>query len=269
MSRAMSYFYAEIINIVLAILIIIECKKKEKNCIYFPVALLLGFILYVISICAEGWIFKVDYDFRTQVYVGLLDMFFEFLFIGLVIKRASVKNSYVHSFDGIIYGVMVAIGFSFFENLFINSRFSMVNNVIYRSSISSLDNVMYGAILGFALISYKELSMNGKKIKGFLSIVCGFIIAVLLHSVTHPFMRCAGKTMPVMYHMILIGLIAFFVISQYIINHNISREYSKNGSDKFSVTALQTGENCFCPNCGNKCNKNMNFCERCGTKLNI
>lgn len=214
-----NFLCAELTNIVLIMLILFEQQKNKKKYNYLLRAYILG-CLVVIPCGLLELFFSIggnngDYNLSTMIWIGPIEEFIKLLIACLVIRSVCRKNLFANNFDGIIYSVMVAVGFSFVENLFYALPNISQKTALGRSLVSSPEHAIYGAILGASASKYRELSLNGKKVKGFLYVAFGFAIAAILHSAADSMIFVAGTSIPKIFHVIVIVSGILFVVDQY------------------------------------------------------
>ena len=103
-----------------------------------------------------------------------------------IVIRANVyvSHDFNQVFDGIVYGVTVALGFSFIENVFYfidlyttQSAYVFVASTIFRGLFTTLGHVTFTGVMGYYVGRAKFSTNNRTRI-----LVTGVVYAALLHA---------------------------------------------------------------------------------------
>ena len=148
--------------------------------------------------------------------VALIEEFCKWIFLVL----CTWKNKHFNFlFDGIVYGVFVALGFATLENfLYVFNPEGGISTAILRAVLSVPAHAFFGVFMGYY---YGIARMNKNQKKGCLIfIVLSLIVPVLLHGI---FDFCLSGE-----HLIYIAIYAIFIIILYVVSFRRIKRLSKN-----------------------------------------
>lgn len=142
---------------------------------------------------------------------GLIEEFAKFTILS---EKVYKKKFFDEPRDGLIYGMLVGIGFSLLENFFFGLTFVGLPGafmvVTLRGIITTFMHLLAGGIIGyyFGLAKFKHLQQASTKEKSSL-IIRGLILAILFHGLYNLVIRFG-------YSWLMIPL-AIFLVAVYII----------------------------------------------------
>ncbi len=187
--------------------------------------------------------------FQLFIYVLIKIAFIEELCKFIFTYFISYNNvEFDEAIDGILYGVFVALGFAFLENLFYVFGYGFSTGLL-RAITAVPMHASAGIIMGYYFGLSKMSKYNNKLSLEKKYLVLSLLIPILLHCV-YDFLAFSGNQLFVILFYILI--VIMYVISFIKINKffriNTKMKYKDN----------------YCPNCGVKVNGN--YCTNCGRK---
>src|SRR3989338_2043680 len=168
-----------------------EPGKLMRKCFYsgFFVVILAGVLELVIFSLAGlptnllGQVTQLDWRILSfgAIIIGIVEEVVKY-----AVLRATVfySHDFNQIFDGIVYGITVALGFSIAENILYFLEFSEYSTgnfifaALFRALFSTLLHVMTAGIMGYYLGKAK-FSLNNKK----MYIVTGLVSAILIHAI--------------------------------------------------------------------------------------
>ena len=177
--------------------------------------------------------------------VALLEEFSKYIFL----YKLSYKDSeFDELYDGIVYGVFVALGFAFFENLFYVFSLGFVTGV-FRGIFAVPGHACDGALMGYylGLAKYHSLYDDQKLERR------NIFLSLLIPTISHGIYDFSISTKNGYFYIFFL----VFVICMYIYILKKIKEIS-------SIRRKMKYNDNFCPNCGIKVESN--FCPYCGRK---
>ena len=203
----------------LIIIIYIYSKDKvEKE----PLGLILKLIIYgAISGLLAGYAeeFASYYlptypqnSFEYAVSTAfLLAAFWEELLKLLLLRLGSWRHpSFNYRFDGIVYGVSVAVGFAVLENVMYASMYGMQTAIVRAFTAVPL-HAFCGAVMGIIYSYSKKASIDGNKGASLVYILLAWLAPLTIHGIydTFAMMRTSTSTIALL---IFIALLYIYII---------------------------------------------------------
>ncbi len=151
-------------------------------------------------------------------------------------------------YDMIIYGVFVALGFAFFENLFYVYE-GGIGTGILRAILTVPGHACDGVFMGYFLGLAKVTAIKGKKSDETKYKLLSLLVPVLLHGF---YDYCLFVS-----NLEFIGLFLIFVILLFVFSVKKVKRVSKMGvrvrfKNRFCTNCGTPVKSQFCPNCGNE-----------------
>jgi len=166
-----------------------------------------------------GVVFNLPFDLMGPISLSLIIVLISAgpieEFIKYIFLRYSVyfKSEFNQVFDGVVYGIIIALGFSLFENIFyifvinhdMESNLQFITAISYRAVYTTLLHILSTGIIGFYLGKAKFSSYNRN-----FTIAKGLIIGILLHSLFNV-LTLLGMVGQILSIIMLILTLTFFV----------------------------------------------------------
>jgi protease PrsW len=252
-------FSISVIPVILIGLFVFK-KDKDKESPKLLLKLALGGIFSFLLVWIISAIMSAIFPFFNQDMTkqNLLQLIIS-VFIGIAFVEEISKWIFVymisyndrefdHIYDGIIYAVFVALGFSFVENLFYVYE-SGITTGILRAVTAVPAHACFGIFMGYYLGLSKQSKLNNNPKLARKNMILSIFTPLILHGI---YDYCIF-TEKVIFFILLFGFIVFL----YIISlKNIKKLVMINRKMKY--------KNNFCPNCGNIVDSS--FCPFCGGK---
>lgn len=202
-------------------------KDKEKEPIDFLIKLLIYGVLSSIFVVLINIVLNMldiklidinnastkDILFYCFISIALLEEVSKFIF--LYISSYKSKN-YDYTFDMIVYGAFVSLGFALFENIIYVQEYG-IKVGFQRSGTAIVLHACCGIIMGMYLGSAKIKDLNNKKSK-YLFIALSIIVPTLIHGM---YDYCALTKS--LYNLILIVMV-ISTSSIIFVNYNKARD---------------------------------------------
>ncbi len=183
----------------LYLLIILFCLGIVGTIISININNFLKNNFYFLNIPIENWSFK-EIIFHSFVVIAILEEGIKWLITFLSIWK---NKNFNYTYDGIIYSVVVALGFASLENIFYVLNYGLVTG-IFRGILSVPGHAFFGVFTGYYLGLAKQ---RKNKIK---CLFLSFLIPVLLHGI-FDFLLLSNNI--ITYLLFLLFLIILYFIS--------------------------------------------------------
>ncbi len=206
------------------LIIILFVYFQDKYSREPTLTLFVTFILGIVSVIPAALIENIyewtinlkagDNIWVTIVYafigVGLTEEFFKFLFLRLYIYK---NKNFSEPMDGVVYAVMVSMGFAALENIFYVFIFSddPMGTAIARSLTAVPAHACFGVIMGL-YFGYARFTFAKKRFRLLSKAV---ILAALAHGIYDVFLFIGCPLCPIL---TILCLIVFIIISLRIIS---------------------------------------------------
>lgn len=189
--------------------------KVEKE----PLPLILKLIAFGAACCyVAGFAENVAAGFLPSYPKGtlnyalinafLLAAFWEELIKFLALKLGSWKNSsFNYRFDGVVYGVSVAVGFAVLENVMYVSMYGFATALVRAFTAVPL-HAFCGAAMGIFYSYAKEASILGQNGKSMFNRILALVVPMLIHGVYDTLAMMSSE----LASMLLIVFVAFLYI---------------------------------------------------------
>ena len=178
-----------LLPVFLILLYIYRADKKEREPIRFVLKTMLMGALFALP-CAfienalEG-ILKEMYDPETIKYsfmentigVALVEEFSKWLVFMIFVWKS---KDFDHTFDGIVYGASISLGFAAIENVFYVIDYG-TGVSIARAIFSIPGHTTFGLFMGYYMSKAKKRSVKNKS--GFIAIIFALLYPTLLHGI--------------------------------------------------------------------------------------
>ncbi|MCQ2546493.1 MAG: PrsW family glutamic-type intramembrane protease [Clostridia bacterium] len=212
---------------ILIIIYIFRMDKVEHE----PRSLIIKLLIFGVISCLPAMFFEtlistgnpglqvgtVEYAFFTAFAVAALcEEFFKFLLLRLGSWRSKNFN---YRFDGIVYGVAVAVGFALFENVMYVAQ-GGIETAIMRGILAVPLHAFCGVFMGVFYGAAKKYSIEGRKGKVINRTLLALVVPMLIHGIydTLAFMESGFTT----------GLLLAFVAFMYIVAIRVVRDFSRD-----------------------------------------
>lgn len=235
-------------------------KDREKEPVRLLIKLFIGgisscFLVLMISPIIDAIIPILGADSSK---LNLLELAIN-IFIGVALIEEGCKwlmvylisykdSSFDHLYDAILYGVFVALGFAFFENLMYVYQ-GGISTGILRAILAVPGHACDGMIMGYYLGLAKMADLNGQRKQMHKNIVLSILMPTIVHGI-YDYCLTYGNVL-----FLLIFLV--FIVLLYIYSLKKVKEVS-------SITTKMKYKDNFCPVCGHKVESN--YCPICGRK---
>lgn len=137
------------------------------------ITLIIGVILKVIFPTADPLSIAQQF-FKAFVVVALVEEFSKYIIVRYYAQR---NKEFDEPFDGIVYAVMVSMGFAALENILYVFQFGMGNGIV-RAFTAVPAHATFGIIMGYFMGKAKFATTKREKIKLNLT---GLIAATVFH----------------------------------------------------------------------------------------
>jgi len=206
--------------------------KVEKEPLMLLLILFLSGVVAVLMSIAMSYLTKSNFpilnsksmDFKTifiQNFLGiaLVEEFFKWFFLNIIAWR---NKNFNFLFDGIVYGVFVALGFATLENiLYVFNVSTEFSTAILRALLSVPGHCFFGVFMGY-YFGLARMAKNNNR-DWFIFYVMSLLIPIILHGI---FDFCLSWD-----KMIYIFVFAGFVSILYLVSFLRIRRLSQN--DKY------------------------------------
>lgn len=268
-------FIALIPVIIISTLIIIRDKERE------PIKTLVKYyalgILSVIIANVFYSIFNYEPNSDSIFLVVFIGVFFGIALIEELSKWISVKIGmikdieYDNMYDGILFAMIVSLGFAAIENILyvlgsIDSFASFYLVALFRALLAVPGHVIDGLFMGLFLEKAKISKLNDDDFGNIMYHGLSLLVPMLLHTIYDSILIYLTGN-----HSETTGMIMFLIFIAYIIVINVvAIVLFIKTSNKSAISLKSTNKNNvpvkrFCPNCGAVVNGDM-YCHNCGYK---
>lgn len=145
---------------------------------------------------------------------GLIEEFVKFCILS---EKVYKEKSFDEPRDGLIYGMIIGIGFSLLENFFFGLTLMGVPGglliIVARGIITTFMHLLAGGIIGycFGLAKFKAHGQASKK-EGSWLVVRGLIFAILFHGLYNLVIRFSYAWLMIPLSIFLIGVYIYIII---------------------------------------------------------
>lgn len=226
----------------LIIIIYIYGKDKvEKE----PIGLIAKLILYgmccgFVASAAESFVMSIvpSYPEGTLEY-AMTEAFFVAALCEEAVKLIAVKlgswrsGHFNYRFDGIVYGVSVAVGFAILENVMYVTMYGF-GTAIVRAFTAVPLHAFCGAVMGIHLSYAKKASIDGRGLARIGHMVLAYIVPFVIHGTYDTFAMMRTQQASVC----LIAFVIFLYITVTAMINRMSRDdrnggfYRRGGNDE-------------------------------------
>ncbi|MCB0663143.1 MAG: PrsW family intramembrane metalloprotease [Saprospiraceae bacterium] len=182
MNVLLLFLLATVPALIICILIIQADKHEKEDKLQLLLALLSGAIITIPAFYVEAMAHNAGWEEPTNISKTIL---YSFLAIGGVeelLKALALvllfypRRFFNEPFDGILYSVMIGMGFALVENYLYAYRLGDVSNLVVRAFTAVPAHASFGIIMGYFAGKAKfDSSMPGRRL------VLGFLLAALIH----------------------------------------------------------------------------------------
>lgn len=158
------------------------------------------------------------------------------------------KETFDEKFDGIIYGVFVALGFAFIENLFYvytNGFSTGLLRAVTSVPLHACAGIFMGYYLSFAKLEKHKNNKNQER----KYLILSLLIPTFIHGL-YNYLIFTQK--PIFIVIFFILVIVMYVLGIKKINHLVSINRKIVYKDKFCSNCGSVVDSDFCPRCGKK-----------------
>lgn len=196
-------------------------------------------------------------EFILNMMIGLNEEFLKIAAVAYIIFR---HRKYVRNYDGMIFGIMIGLGFSFYENIFYVTKYG-ADILKLRAFTAIPGHMIDGAIWGYGLTAVNNLYIQHKRYLFFLKIAPYFLLGSFFHGLYDYILylksildlNMGDKAFDTLFIILpFIGVLLVFIYVE------IRRLYKKQEPIVF------TG---ICMHCGTAHMTNDNFCRICGKSI--
>lgn len=181
--KILEFIIAILPGILIALYIYFQDKEREE-----PLPLILSFVLGILITIPARWIEKIAYEvglsesenFLLTVFVAFIVVAFneELFKFGLLLLYPFRKSFFDEKFDGIVYGVMIGMGFATLENILYVNMFGLEGTWV-RAFTAVPSHGVYGIIMGY----YFGLAKFSPPRQRRIYLIKGLVYAFLLHGI--------------------------------------------------------------------------------------
>ena len=195
----------------------VSSKVNSSKPFLLIVKLFFRGIFSCIPACILEMIFVHYYGNSPKELISLF--IYTFFGIGLIeeickwfnVYRGSYHSKSIsHSYDLIIYSVMVSLGFAFFENILYTLQYGISTGLV-RDFLSVPGHAMFGAFMGYYLGKAKYHSSNSNHFRKVFYIILSIFIPSLFHTI-FDFLLSVNNTYYIIIFFVFI-LITFKIVS--------------------------------------------------------
>jgi len=222
-------------------------KSDREPFKHLFISFLLGVLSAIIAVVVEGPLDAYGVStfgsgsaysmvFRAFIVAATVEELLKFAMLRLY---AYPKKAFNEPLDGIVYGVMVAMGFATLENIFYVFQYGMGTGIL-RMFLAVPGHAAWGVIVGYFLGKAK-FAPNSK----ILYIIFGLVVGILLHGIYDGmlFLRESNEYGGGEYDGVLIGGALGTAILGYILALLAIRKHRKISRDMFPLDKNAPTEN--------------------------
>lgn len=259
LKEVLLFFLAILPIIILGVYVYTKDKNREPLKILIKLflgGLLAAILTMILTIILESVFPSFDSDNIKSTSIGIF--VYSFFIVGFIEEISKWIMLYLFAYknrefdelyDMIVYGVFVALGFAWIENM-IYVYNGGVTTAVMRIFLAVPVHVSLGVFMGYflSLAKFAEVNDNLKAHRKY--ILLSIIVPIILHGI-YDYCLFAGN-------FFLILFFLAFTITLYIIAFR---------KIKFILSLKINIIKYYCSNCGNKINDGDNTCTRCGNKI--
>ena len=273
---ALIVFIALIPILVISTIIIIRDKEREN-----VKTLVKYFILGIISVIIATVFYAFDFiepngDYNF-VFV-FLSVFFGVSVVEELSKWISVKIGmikdieYDNMYDGILFAMIVSLGFAGVENILyvfssIGSFTGLYLVAVVRAFLAVPGHAIYGLFMGLFLEKAKICKLNDDDFGHILNHGLSLFVPILFHTIYDSILiYCSGDHLLETKMVMLLVFIIYIVIVNIVAIILLIKSSNKSGITFESTRKKKISHIIFCSNCGTRIDGD-NYCSGCGYKV--
>ena len=148
-------------GLVISYLIIKADRYEKESKIMLAGSFLLGALITYPTMMAEGWAATLGWEesgnffklfFYSILFVGLIEELFKFICLMAV---PYFRKEFNEPLDGIVYAVLIAMGFATLENIIYADRFGL-QTIALRAFTAVPAHGAFAVIMGYYLYAYND-----------------------------------------------------------------------------------------------------------------